>query len=79
MGVNDLRKSFNAVAEPGYICTMALMDTHRSHDVEASVLTFLGTKENGEQFTISSRPVRNGEDVNSVAAETAKRLIEGTT
>lgn len=75
MGVQQLRQSFNAVAAPAYNCTLALMDMQRAHDVESPILTFVGTKDTGEKFTISSRAVRRGEDVNLVAAETARGLL----
>lgn len=75
MGSRHLREAFNAVSAPTYTCTMALMDTQRAHDVEACILTFIGTKDTGEKFTVSSRPVKQDEDVNAVAAETARALI----
>jgi hypothetical protein len=76
MGVKDLRKAFNDIAEPSYSCTLALMDTHRAHGVEGVILTFVGTKADGEQFTITSRPVMRTDEVNSVAAETAQKLLD---
>lgn len=76
MGVKNLRESFNQVASPAYTCTLALMDMSRAHDVESPILTFVGTKDTGEKFTISSRPVRKEEDVNLVAAETAQKLVD---
>jgi len=76
MGVKNLRESFNAIAAPTYTATLALMDTSRVHDVECNILTFIGTKSSGEKFTISSRPVKGGEDVNLVAAETAHKLMD---
>ena len=75
MGTKHLRDAFNKVAQPTYTCSMALMDTQRAHDVEASILTFIGTKDTGEKFTVSSRPVKQDEDVNAVVAETAQALI----
>lgn len=75
-GTKSLRESFNRIGAPLFVCTLALMDTSRAHDVECNILTFVGTRESGEKFTISSRPVKQDEDPNLVAAETATKLIE---
>jgi hypothetical protein len=76
-GVTQLRQSFNAVSSPRYECTLALMDTHRAHDVEFQVLTFVVTSADGVASSVVSRHIRPGEDVNAVAAETAETLVKG--
>jgi hypothetical protein len=74
-GVRLLRQRFNEVAGDKYTATLALLDYRREHDVEWQVLTFRGTCQNGDTFEVTSRHIAPGEDVNDVAAETARDFL----
>lgn len=78
MGTKDLRSAFNAVAEPAYSCSVAMLeyDHDERHGKGSQILTFSGRGSDGTAFTVRSRIVRAEEDVNLVAAETAQKMLE---
>lgn len=75
MGVAELREAFNAVAEPRFSASKALLSVERAHDVEWSRLTFSGIAADGTAFVVKSALVRPGGDVVLAARETAQTLI----
>lgn len=74
-GVKGLREAFNAVANPVFNCTLALLDYERKHDTEFQILTFRGNSAEGKPFTINSEDLRPGSDLGEACRETAKRLL----
>lgn len=79
MAARDLKNMFNLIAAPAFNCSTALLGMERSHDTEWQRLTFSGTKATGGAFTVQSGLIRPGADVNSEAANVARKLIADTT
>lgn len=76
MGSSDLRDSFNAVANPAYTATLALLDYGMVHGTEMQILLFRGNAADGTPFEIRSDPIRGGADVNAEAKIVAQRLLD---
>lgn len=76
MGVGELRDAFNAVSQPAYTCTLALLDYVRAHDTESQILLFRGTGTDGAPFEIKSDALRANTDLNAAAKVVAQRLLD---
>lgn len=76
MGVADLRDAFNAVSEPRFTCTKALMNYDRSHDAESQILTFSGMGADGNSFEVKSGRLRGNANLITAAAESAQQLLD---
>ena len=77
MGIADIRDAFKQVARPAYSCSTAY---HRyTRDVEegeTQMLEFRGRDQNGAEFSIEAPDLPAGADLQAIAAQTAKRLLE---
>lgn len=76
MGVGELRESFNAVSQPAFTCTMALLDYDRANGKEWQILRFRGTGADGLPFEVVSQDIGPGVDLNQAARETAQRMLD---
>lgn len=76
MGVGELRDNFNAVSQPDFTCTMALLDYERANGKEWQILRFRGTGADGTPFEMVSQDIGPGADLNQAAKETAQRMLD---
>lgn len=82
MGSGELRENFNAVSQPAFTCTMALLDYERTTDPdtkktkESQILLFRGTAADGTPFEIKSDPITGGVDLNLAAKAVAQKLLD---
>lgn len=82
MSVAGLRESFNAVSQPAFTCTLALLDYERETDPvtrklkEWQVLLFRGTSAVGAPFEVKSDRLLGGADLNAAAKEVAQKLLD---
>lgn len=80
MGVGELRESFNAVSQPAFTCTLALLDYERGHIkgkfVEWQILLFRGTSADGIPFVIKSLRLNRDADLNIIAKAVAQKLLD---
>lgn len=74
MGIADLREAFT-VAAPGYSCARALFGYERLNGKEWQVMTFFGTKPDGQPFEIRSEMLSPGINLREAAAQVAQQLI----
>lgn len=85
MSVAGLREAFNAVSEPAFTCTLALLDYERETDPETrklkewQVLLFRGTSAVGAPFEIKSDRLPGGIDFNNAAKIVAQNLLDRET
>lgn len=80
MGAAGLREAFNAVSQPAFTCTLALLDYEREQingkTVEWQVLLFRGTSADGTPFEIKSERHPGDIDINTAAMDTAQKLLD---
>lgn len=76
MGVGELREAFNAVSQPAFTCTLALLDYKRGGGAEWQILLFRGTAADGSAFEIASDGLKANTDLNLAARETAQKLLD---
>lgn len=76
MGVAELRKAFNEVAQPRYTCRRALSDYERTEAGDMQVLSFSGTGPDGNSFEVRSEAFRPNLDPTEIARATAQALLE---
>lgn len=78
MGARELKAAFNEVTVPTASAMTALLEYDRKHGEEWQVLYFSGNYADGTGFSIKSDRIRASADVNAVARETGRRLLEQT-
>ena len=76
MGIRELREAFNAVGQPGFVASRALLHMVHVGPVEMTKLTFYGIGPDGVAFEVTSDPLPAGTDVNVAAGQVARKLIE---
>lgn len=80
MGVADLRKAFNEVAEPRYSCRKAYMHYEpvggEGGAGQFQVLTFSGTGADGNGFTIKSEQFNPNLDPVEMSRVVAQALLD---
>lgn len=76
MGVAELRKAFNAVAQPRYTCRSATMVYDRTEAGEMQILTFSGTGPDGNGFEVKSEAFNPNLDPVQIASATAQALLD---
>lgn len=76
MGIADIRDAFNQVARPAYSCSTAYHRYTRDVDGEKQMLEFRGRDADGAEFSIEANDLPSGSDLQVIAAQTAKRLLD---
>lgn len=76
MGVAELRKAFNEVAQPRYTCRDAKMAYDRTEAGEMQVLSFSGTGPDGNSFSVKSQAFNPNLNPVEMARATAQALLD---
>lgn len=76
MSIAGIRESFNAVCQPAFTCTLALLDYDWANGKEWQILRFRGTGADGSPFDVVSQDIGPGADLNQAARETAQRMLD---
>lgn len=76
MGIADIRAAFNQAAGDAYTCSYAYHRYTRTANGERQMLQFTGTDASGAKFDIEANDLPPGADLQEMAAQTARRLLD---
>lgn len=75
-GIRLIRQVFGELLPPGWSVAQAKMDYVHDHDVEWQVLTFHVISPDGQMRVLTSDKMPARDDVNELAATTARKFVE---